>query len=115
MHVSGDDRTPVVVDENAAPAAKLRPYHILAAIPTVGLLGGIPWANRVEPYVLGLPFLLFWVVMWVVMTSGIMALITALDARHDEEGDDRHVTTTAPGIAAAPTVTTTTAVRKPTA
>ena len=85
MHVSADDRTPIVVDENAAPAAKLRPYHILAVLPTIGLLGGVPWANRVEPYVLGLPFLLFWVVMWVVTTSGIMALITTLDARHEDE------------------------------
>ena len=85
MHVSADDRTPIVIDENAPPAAPLRPYHALAALPTIGLLGGIPWANRVEPYVLGLPFLLFWVVMWVVTTSGIMLLITTLDARHDDE------------------------------
>ena len=106
MHVSGDDRTPVIIDENAPPAPKLRPYHILAALPTVGLLGGIPWANRVEPYVLGLPFLLFWVVMWVVATSAIMALITALDARHDDEEAARLTTSS---------TTTATATRGPTA
>ena len=105
MHVSTDDRTPIVIDENAPVAAKLRPYHILAVVPTVGLLAGIPWANRVEPYVLGLPFLLFWVVMWVVTTSVIMAIITTLDARHEEE-DAR--------IAAGAAVGTTTAVRSPT-
>lgn len=93
MHVSADDTTPVVIDENAAPAAKLRPYHILAIVPTIGLLGGIPWANRVEPYVLGLPFLLFWVVMWVVTTSGIMLLITTLDARHEDD-EARSIATT---------------------
>ena len=113
MHVSGDHRTPVVIDENAPVAAKLRPYHILAALPTVGLLGGIPWANRVEPYVLGLPFLLFWVVMWVVATSAIMALITALDARHDDEEAARM--TTGGAVAAGTTDTTTTATRRPTA
>ena len=106
MHVSADDSTPIVIDENAEPIPKLRPYHILAAVPTVGLLGGIPWANRVEPYVLGLPFLLFWVVMWVVTTSAIMLLITTLDARHEAE-DARSVTTT--------TTTTTTTARRPTA
>ena len=97
MHVSADDSTPIIIDENAAPAARLRPYHILAAVPTVGLLGGIPWANRVEPYVLGLPFLLFWVVMWVVTTSAIMALITMLDARHDEADARAADTTTTAG------------------
>ena len=96
MHVSADDTTPIVIDENAAPAAKLRPYHILAVVPTIGLLGGIPWANRVEPYVLGLPFLLFWVVMWVVTTSGIMLLITTLDARHEEEARSVATTPTTP-------------------
>jgi uncharacterized protein DUF3311 len=57
----------------------LRRYHLLAALPTIGLLAGVPFANRVEPYVLGLPFLLFWIVAWVVATSAIMWLIWALD------------------------------------
>ena len=108
MHVSPDDRTPIVIDENAPVAAKLRPYHILAGVPTVGLLAGIPWANRVEPYVLGLPFLLFWVVMWVVATSAIMALITTLDARHENE-DARVANGAGTGT------TTTSAARRPTA
>ena len=43
------------------------------------MLGGLPLANRVEPYVLGLPFLLFWIVAWVLITSGVMGLIYALD------------------------------------
>ena len=89
MHVSDDrttdDHTVVIVDDDAPTAARLRPYHLLALLPTLGLLGGVTFANRVEPYVLGLPFLLFWVVMWVVLTSGIMALITSLDSRHPED------------------------------
>lgn len=64
---------------DSAKAGNLRPYHAAAAIPTVGLLAGIPFANRVEPYVLGLPFLLFWIVVWVVATSLIMGVIWALD------------------------------------
>nr|WP_253725794.1 DUF3311 domain-containing protein [Brevibacillus borstelensis] len=52
------------------------------------MLGGIPFVNRVEPYVLGMPFVLFWIVMWVVLTSGIMALVNKLDPvnREEEEG-----------------------------
>ena len=59
----------------------MRRYHLLALVPAIGLLGGIPFANRVEPYVLGLPFLLFWIVLWVVATSATMALIWTLDRR----------------------------------
>lgn len=43
------------------------------------MLGGVPLANRVEPYVFGLPFLLFWIVAWVVITAGVMGLIYVLD------------------------------------
>lgn len=56
-----------------------RLYHALAALPTIGLLAGIPFANRVEPFVLGLPFLLFWIVVWVVITSVVMGAIWTLD------------------------------------
>jgi hypothetical protein len=62
----------------------MRSYRWLAALPTLGLLGGMPFANRVQPYVFGLPFLLAWIVMWVVVTSAIMALIYTLDRRRDE-------------------------------
>lgn len=62
--------------------------HALAALPFLGLLGGIVFANRVEPFVLGMPFLLFWIVLWVVLTAAIMALVYVLDPenREDETG-----------------------------
>jgi hypothetical protein len=40
----------------------------------------------VEPFVLGLPFILFWIVMWVVLSSGIMAIVYALDPAN-KDGD----------------------------
>ncbi|MEJ8544776.1 DUF3311 domain-containing protein [Brevibacillus borstelensis] len=60
----------------------------LGFVPFLGMLGGIPFVNRVEPYVFGMPFVLFWIVMWVVLTSGIMALVNKLDPvnREEEEG-----------------------------
>jgi hypothetical protein len=61
----------------------VRRYRYLALIPAIGMLGGVPFANRVEPYVLGLPFLLFWITLWVVLTSGIMWLILVLDRARD--------------------------------
>ena len=33
----------------------MRLIHMLAVLPFIGILGGISFANRVEPYVLGLP------------------------------------------------------------
>ncbi len=59
--------------------------HALGALPFVGILGGIAFANRVEPFVLGLAFLLFWVVLWVVLTSAIMALVYLLDPANKED------------------------------
>jgi len=65
-------------------------YRWLALVPAIGMLGGVPFANRVTPYVFGLPFLLFWVTAWVVMTTVIMGLIYALDrARERSAGSDR--------------------------
>lgn len=60
-------------------------YHLLALIPFIGLLGGLPFANKVSPYVLGMPFILFYIVMWVVLTSGIMAVVFKLDPANREE------------------------------
>jgi hypothetical protein len=59
----------------------VRPLHALALLPVVALVGA-PWlANRVEPRVLGLPFLLAWIVGWVLATAAIMAFIGARDRR----------------------------------
>jgi hypothetical protein len=60
----------------------MRPVYLLAALPFLGLLGGIPFANRVTPFVLGLPFILFWIVFWVVVTSLIMWVIYVTDPRN---------------------------------
>lgn len=57
----------------------MRWYRWLAVVPAIGMLGGVPFANRVTPYIFGLPFLLFWVTAWVVLTSVIMGIIYALD------------------------------------
>ena len=55
--------------------------HALSALPFLGILGGIFFANRVEPYVLGLPFALFYVTLWVLLAALIMAVVHRLDSR----------------------------------
>jgi hypothetical protein len=64
----------------------VRPIFLLAVLPFIGILVGTPFVNRVEPYVLGMPFILFWIVMWVVLSSIIMAIIYAVDPAN-KEGD----------------------------
>jgi hypothetical protein len=53
--------------------------RILAALPFIGILLGVPFVNRVEPLVLGMPFVLAWIVGWVVLTSLIMTVVYQLD------------------------------------
>jgi hypothetical protein len=62
-----------------------RRHHLLGFLPTLGMLGGIVFANRVRPLVLGLPFLFFWIAAWVVATSLIMWWILRLDRAHERE------------------------------
>jgi hypothetical protein len=61
--------------------------HVLAAVPFAGVLVGMFFANSVEPYVLGLPFAMFWVVAWVIVSSALMAVVYRLDERDRERGE----------------------------
>lgn len=67
---------------------RLRWYHWLAAVPAVGMLGGVPFLNRVHPLVFGLPLLFAWLVAWVLVTSAVMGAILLLDRPRDVTGDD---------------------------
>jgi hypothetical protein len=41
---------------------------VLAGIPIAALTIAVPFVNRVEPRILGLPFILVWLSAWVVLT-----------------------------------------------
>ncbi|MBT2727759.1 DUF3311 domain-containing protein [Bacillus sp. ISL-75] len=60
-------------------------HQLIAIIPFIGLLGGVPFANKVTPYIFGMPFVLFYIVLWVVITSGIMAIVFKMDPANKEE------------------------------
>jgi hypothetical protein len=51
----------------------------LAVLPFLGILVGTPLLNRVEPLVLGMPLMLAWIVLWVILTAAIMAIIYRCD------------------------------------
>ena len=74
---------------NQPPARETTPFrrhHLLAVVPLLALLAAPYVANRLEPRILGMPFLLGWIVIWVLITSGVMAVILQLDS-DERDGD----------------------------
>ncbi|MGG1660057.1 DUF3311 domain-containing protein [Brevibacillus sp. NRS-1366] len=57
----------------------MKPYYWLAIIPFFEIFIGVPWANRIEPYVLGMPFIMFWIIWCAISTSIIIGVIYRLD------------------------------------
>ena len=53
----------------------------LAAIPLAALSIAIPFVNRIEPRILGLPFVLCWIIGWVLLTPAFIWTIGRLE-RH---------------------------------
>lgn len=51
----------------------------LATLPFLALLVGPIFLNRVTPFVFGLPLLLAWIVLWLVLTPFLMAIVYRLD------------------------------------
>ncbi len=51
----------------------------LAVLPFLGILVGTGFVNQVEPLVFGQPFVLAWIVGWVVAGAALIALVYALD------------------------------------
>ncbi len=54
---------------------------ILGAIPFITLVFALPLVNRVHPVILGLPFLLFWTLLWVLLTPAILFAAYILEKR----------------------------------
>ncbi|WP_257350978.1 DUF3311 domain-containing protein [Pseudalkalibacillus decolorationis] len=50
--------------------------YVLSVVPAIGSLVVI---NRVEPYVLGMPFVLFWAILWVCLTSMFLIITNKID------------------------------------
>jgi hypothetical protein len=63
---------------------------ILGAIPFIAMVFALPLVNRIEPIILGLPFLLFWLLAWVVMTPFVLFAAYFFEKKYNEpdEGED---------------------------
>ncbi len=64
---------------------------LLGAIPFITLVFALPLVNRIQPVVLGLPFLLFWILAWVMLTPLILFLAYMAEKRLNppDKGEDR--------------------------
>jgi hypothetical protein len=59
-----------------------------AFLPALALVAGLPFVNRLDPVVLGLPFLLFWILAWVLATPVFLALAYVLSDRPSGNNTD---------------------------
>lgn len=55
---------------------------LLAFIPFIMMVVLIPLVNKTEPYILGMPFILFWIVLWTLLSAVVMLIIYKLDGDH---------------------------------
>lgn len=59
------------------------------SIPFLTLVFALPFVNRIKPLVLGFPFLLFWIVIWVFLTPFILLLAYRAEKKFNKnEGSD---------------------------
>jgi hypothetical protein len=54
---------------------------LLAALPIAAFTVAIPFVNRIEPRFFGTPFLLVWVLAWILLTPVCLWTIARLERR----------------------------------
>jgi hypothetical protein len=63
---------------------------LIALIPFAAMCFSVPLWDRVEPMVLGLPFNLFWLLVWIVLSSACLRAAYRVESRsaaRDQEED----------------------------
>jgi len=61
---------------------------LLGAVPFLMLVFALPFINRVEPVILGLPFILFWIVFWVALTPAFLFFAYKVEKKFNPPGDE---------------------------
>jgi Protein of unknown function (DUF3311) len=60
---------------------------LLGAVPFLMLVFALPLVNRIEPVILGLPFILFWILIWVALTPIVLFAAYRLEKRSGSPDD----------------------------
>jgi putative solute:sodium symporter small subunit len=58
---------------------------ILTLIPFIWSIGMIPFANRVKPFVFGLPFLAFWFIAGIVVVYICLTILYKMDKKDEKD------------------------------
>ena len=61
---------------------------LLGAVPFLTLVLALPFVNRVEPMVFGLPFVLFWILLWVALTPVSLFFAYKIEKRYNPPEPD---------------------------
>ncbi len=68
----------------------MKPIHWIAALPCIVMLLGPVLHNEVDPLILGMPFPLGWITVWILITAVVMAVVYLVDpANRDGAGAGR--------------------------
>jgi hypothetical protein len=61
---------------------------LLGAVPFLALVFALPLVNRIYPVVFGLPFLLFWILAWVMLTPLILFIAYRVEKRFNPPDEE---------------------------
>ncbi len=61
---------------------------ILGAIPFLTLVFALPFVNRITPVILGFPFILFWILLWVILTPGVLFAAHIVEKKFNPPEDE---------------------------
>ncbi len=62
---------------------------LLGTVPFLTLVFALPLVNRIRPVILGLPFILFWFLLWVALTPLVLWAAYKVEQRFNASERDR--------------------------
>ena len=65
---------------------RIRWSVVLGIVPFLTLVLALPFVNRLRPVVLGLPFILFWILIWILLTPVLLFAAARWEARRGKSG-----------------------------
>lgn len=57
----------------------------IGLVPFLGMCFSVPLWDRTTPAIFGLPFNLVWLIAWIVISSGCMALVNRIEQRRGKK------------------------------
>jgi hypothetical protein len=65
---------------------RIRGSVVLGSVPFLTLVLALPFVNRLRPVILGLPFILFWILSWILLTPVLLFAAYRLESRRRKLG-----------------------------